>query len=152
MSRTSTPAASSCGPTSSARRWSTGSHRACAPTTCASPSAGRSPTPGIGGQAFRHCPQIANVHELDVITALGGLGQFGVITRARIGLEPAPKRVRWVRLAYSSVGSKRCSFRIRLVSLGWTTLKATKSSSLFEGPKSTPFFSGASINKLAGLA
>lgn len=25
---------------------------------------------------------------------LGGLGQFGIITRARIPLEPAPKRVR----------------------------------------------------------
>lgn len=25
---------------------------------------------------------------------LGGLGQFGIITRARIALEPAPKRVR----------------------------------------------------------
>jgi len=25
---------------------------------------------------------------------LGGLGQFGVIARARIALEPAPKRVR----------------------------------------------------------
>lgn len=25
---------------------------------------------------------------------LGGLGQFGVISRARIALEPAPKRVR----------------------------------------------------------
>lgn len=24
---------------------------------------------------------------------LGGLGQFGIITRARIALEPAPKRV-----------------------------------------------------------
>lgn len=24
---------------------------------------------------------------------LGGLGQFGIITRARIGLEPAPQRV-----------------------------------------------------------
>lgn len=35
--------------------------------------------------------------------ALGGLGQFGVITRARLQLEPAPKRVRRVRLAYSDV-------------------------------------------------
>jgi FAD/FMN-containing dehydrogenase len=26
--------------------------------------------------------------------ALGGLGQFGIITRARIALEPAPKMVR----------------------------------------------------------
>ena len=31
---------------------------------------------------------------------LGGLGQFGIITRARIALGPAPRRVRWVRLIY----------------------------------------------------
>jgi cytokinin dehydrogenase len=37
--------------------------------------------------------------------ALGGLGQFGVITRDRIRLEPAPKRVCWVRLAYSNVAT-----------------------------------------------
>ncbi|XP_031487867.1 cytokinin dehydrogenase 3-like [Nymphaea colorata] len=75
---------------------------------------------GISGQSFRHGPQISNVLELDVITgkgetqtcsrtnnselfnaALGGLGQFGIITRARIILEKAPKMVRWVRLLYS---------------------------------------------------
>ncbi|OWM83139.1 hypothetical protein CDL15_Pgr011821 [Punica granatum] len=74
---------------------------------------------GISGQTFRYGPQISNVHELDVITGtgefmtcspsnnselfyavLGGLGQFGIITRARIALEPAPKRVKWVRLLY----------------------------------------------------
>lgn len=27
---------------------------------------------------------------------LGGLGQFGIITRARISLEPAPQRVNFV--------------------------------------------------------
>ena len=32
---------------------------------------------------------------------LGGLGQFGIITRARISLEPAPKRVKWIRVVYS---------------------------------------------------
>ncbi|CAL0304780.1 unnamed protein product [Lupinus luteus] len=32
---------------------------------------------------------------------LGGLGQFGIITRARIALEPAPGRVKWVRLLYN---------------------------------------------------
>ncbi|KAJ4789132.1 Cytokinin oxidase/dehydrogenase [Rhynchospora pubera] len=77
---------------------------------------------GIGGQAFRQGPQISNVYELDVITgtgeivtcsrdrepdlfygALGGLGQFGVITRARIALEPAKKMARWVRLIYTDV-------------------------------------------------
>ncbi|CAD6233123.1 unnamed protein product [Miscanthus lutarioriparius] len=75
---------------------------------------------GISGQAFRHGPQISNVLELDVITGhgemmtcskelnadlfdavLGGLGQFGVITRARIVLEAAPARARWVRLVYT---------------------------------------------------
>ncbi|CAO2186063.1 unnamed protein product [Urochloa humidicola] len=77
---------------------------------------------GISGQAFRHGPQISNVLELDVITGtgemvtcskekngdlfeavLGGLGQFGIITRARIPLAPAPARARWVRLLYAGV-------------------------------------------------
>jgi len=31
---------------------------------------------------------------------LGGLGQFGIITRARIALAPAPRRARWARLIY----------------------------------------------------
>ncbi|KAL4304106.1 hypothetical protein GQ457_10G001090 [Hibiscus cannabinus] len=74
---------------------------------------------GISGQTFRFGPQISNVYEMDVITGkaeivtcspkknselfyavLGGLGQFGIITRARIPLEPAPKRVKWVRMLY----------------------------------------------------
>ncbi|XP_010242232.1 PREDICTED: cytokinin dehydrogenase 3 isoform X2 [Nelumbo nucifera] len=74
---------------------------------------------GISGQSFRHGPQISNVYEMDVVTGrgelvtcspqtnselfyavLGGLGQFGIITRARIALEPAPTKVRWVRLLY----------------------------------------------------
>ncbi|CAA6658928.1 unnamed protein product [Spirodela intermedia] len=65
---------------------------------------------GISGQAFRHGPQISNVYEMDVVTGkgdlvrcsreqnqdlfhavLGGLGQFGIITRARIALERAPR-------------------------------------------------------------
>ncbi|CAN1824116.1 Cytokinin dehydrogenase 5 [Linum perenne] len=54
---------------------------------------------GISGQAFNHGPQISNVYELDVVT---GLGQFGIITRARIALEPAPQRVRWIRVLYSN--------------------------------------------------
>ncbi|XP_019246483.1 PREDICTED: cytokinin dehydrogenase 3-like [Nicotiana attenuata] len=75
---------------------------------------------GISGQTFRYGPQISNVHEMDVITGkgefvtcskhtnpelffavLGGLGQFGIITRARIVLEKAPTRVKWVRILYS---------------------------------------------------
>ncbi|KAL2327206.1 hypothetical protein Fmac_020633 [Flemingia macrophylla] len=65
---------------------------------------------GISGQTFRYGPQITSVREMDVITGkgesvtcssqtnselfhavLGGLGQFGIITRARIALAPAPK-------------------------------------------------------------
>ncbi|KAM7256917.1 hypothetical protein ACFE04_012658 [Oxalis oulophora] len=76
---------------------------------------------GISGQAFNHGPQINNVYELDVVTGkgevmtcseennselfhavLGGLGQFGIITRARIALQPTPQRVRWIRVLYSS--------------------------------------------------
>ncbi|XP_022731004.1 cytokinin dehydrogenase 7 isoform X2 [Durio zibethinus] len=64
---------------------------------------------GVSGQTFRHGPQTSNVTELDVVTGkgeitvcsesqnselffgvLGGLGQFGIITRARIKLQPAP--------------------------------------------------------------
>ncbi|KZV28856.1 cytokinin dehydrogenase 5-like [Dorcoceras hygrometricum] len=76
---------------------------------------------GISGQAFNHGPQISNVHELEVVTGkgelvtcsedqnrelyhavLGGLGQFGIITRARIALERAPQKVRWIRVLYSN--------------------------------------------------
>ncbi|RWR96345.1 cytokinin dehydrogenase 6 [Cinnamomum micranthum f. kanehirae] len=34
---------------------------------------------------------------------LGGLGQFGIITRARIALGQAPERVRWLRLIYGDL-------------------------------------------------
>ncbi|XP_071685864.1 cytokinin dehydrogenase 5-like [Rutidosis leptorrhynchoides] len=76
---------------------------------------------GISGQAFNHGPQISNIHELEVVigkgevvtcaedknselfhAVLGGLGQFGIITRARIALEPSPQRVRWIRILYSN--------------------------------------------------
>ncbi|KAL9349229.1 hypothetical protein Peur_056484 [Populus x canadensis] len=75
---------------------------------------------GVSGQAFRHGPQISNVHQMEVVTGkgevlncsekqnsdlfhsvLGGLGQFGIITRARISLEPAPDMVKWIRVLYS---------------------------------------------------
>ncbi|KAJ7567676.1 hypothetical protein O6H91_01G001900 [Diphasiastrum complanatum] len=75
---------------------------------------------GVSGQAFRYGPQISNVFQLEVVTGkgeivscspienadlffavLGGLGQFGIITQARIVLEPSPYRVRWIRTLYS---------------------------------------------------
>ncbi|KAL8258611.1 hypothetical protein R6Q59_026564 [Mikania micrantha] len=74
---------------------------------------------GISGQAFRHGPQINNVNQLEVVTGtgdivtcteetnsdlfhgvLGGLGQFGIITRAHISLEPAPEMVKWIKVLY----------------------------------------------------
>ncbi|KAK1313932.1 Cytokinin dehydrogenase 7 [Acorus calamus] len=75
---------------------------------------------GVSGQTFRYGPQTNNVSELEIVTvsgdtvlcsetqnadlffaSLGGLGQFGVITRARIPLQPAPDMVRWIRVVYS---------------------------------------------------
>ncbi|XP_077221464.1 cytokinin dehydrogenase 3-like [Tasmannia lanceolata] len=75
---------------------------------------------GVSGQAFKYGPQICNVLEMDVVTGrgeivtcsedenselfygvLGGLGQFGIITRARIILKIAPRMVKWVRLFYN---------------------------------------------------
>ncbi|XP_074585453.1 cytokinin dehydrogenase 3-like [Curcuma longa] len=74
---------------------------------------------GISGQTFKYGPQISNVLQLDVVTGkgeaitcspsksselfysvLGGLGQFGIITRARILLQEAPEKVKWVRAFY----------------------------------------------------
>jgi len=68
---------------------------------------------GVSGQAFRYGPQTSNVTELEVVTGkgetlvcsetqnselffatLGGLGQFGIITRARVAVQPAPDMVR----------------------------------------------------------
>ncbi|XP_076926206.1 cytokinin dehydrogenase 2-like [Bidens hawaiensis] len=74
---------------------------------------------GISGQASFHGPQVSNVLEMDVVTGkgdlitcsksmnsdlfyavLGGLGQFGIITRARIVLDHAPTRVKWFKMVY----------------------------------------------------
>ncbi|CAM0874792.1 unnamed protein product [Alopecurus aequalis] len=76
---------------------------------------------GVSGQSFRYGPQVSNVVELEVVTGdgkrrlcspssypdlffavLGGLGQFGVITRARMPLIPAPQTVKWRRVVYAS--------------------------------------------------
>ncbi|KAJ8629397.1 hypothetical protein MRB53_022720 [Persea americana] len=76
---------------------------------------------GISGQTFKYGPQISNVLQLDVVTGrgelvtcspiqgpdlfysvLGGLGQFGVITSARILLQDAPEKVKWIRAFYDN--------------------------------------------------
>nr|BFF04550.1 hypothetical protein GCM10020241_62250 [Streptoalloteichus tenebrarius] len=79
---------------------------------------------GIGGAAHQHGMQTDNVLELDVVTGdgalrtcsasresslfhavLGGLGQCGVITRARLRLVPAPDRARCYKLFHPTVRS-----------------------------------------------
>ncbi|EEC83684.1 hypothetical protein OsI_29488 [Oryza sativa Indica Group] len=79
------------------------------------------------GEKFADVPggalweEVSNVAQLEVVTGdgechvcsrsadpdlffavLGGLGQGGVITRARIPLSPAPQTVRWTRVVYAS--------------------------------------------------
>jgi cytokinin dehydrogenase len=49
------------------------------------------------------CSKEKNSDLFDAV--LGGLGQFGVITRARIPLVPAPTRARWVRLLYTGAAA-----------------------------------------------
>ena len=77
---------------------------------------------GIGSQAFRHGPQVENVLELQVVTGEGelvtcsradnaalfdaaraGLGQFGLIVRARVQLMTAPPNARLYHAFYSSL-------------------------------------------------
>jgi cytokinin dehydrogenase len=77
---------------------------------------------GVGGQAFREGPQVSNVLELEVVTGRGqlvtcsptrrrqlfdavlaGLGQFGVIVRARVRLVPASSHVRFYTAAYGDL-------------------------------------------------
>jgi cytokinin dehydrogenase len=77
---------------------------------------------GIGSQAFRHGPQVDNVLEVEVVTGEGqlvscsathnvalfeaarsGLGQFGLIVRARVRLIPAPPHARLYQAFYSSL-------------------------------------------------
>ncbi|HEV2851187.1 MAG TPA: FAD-binding protein [Thermoanaerobaculia bacterium] len=77
---------------------------------------------GVGGQAFREGPQVSNVLELQVVTGRGqlvtcspthrrqlfdavlsGLGQFGVIVRARVRLVPVPDQTRFYEAKYGDL-------------------------------------------------
>ncbi len=77
---------------------------------------------GIGSQSFRHGPNVDNVLELQLVTGEGelvscsatqnvalfdaarsGLGQFGLIVRARVRLIPAPPNARLYHAFYSSL-------------------------------------------------
>ncbi|TVU21444.1 hypothetical protein EJB05_31077, partial [Eragrostis curvula] len=130
---------------------------------------------GMSGQAFRHGPQISNVYELDVITGhgetvtcskdrnadlfdavLGGLGQFGVITRARIVLEPAPARTRWVRLVYTDFAVFSAD-QERLVAPPFGAVSYLEgsvfvNSSLAGAVKGTGFFNDSDVARIVALA
>ena len=77
---------------------------------------------GIGSQSFRYGPQVDNVLELEVVTGEGrlvtcsptqrvalfeaarsGLGQFGLIVRARVRLIPAPPNARLYHAFYDNL-------------------------------------------------
>jgi FAD/FMN-containing dehydrogenase len=77
---------------------------------------------GVGSQAFREGPQVSNVLELQVVTGRGqlvtcspthrrqlfdavlsGLGQFGVIVRARVRLVPVPAWARFYEARYDDL-------------------------------------------------
>jgi cytokinin dehydrogenase len=79
---------------------------------------------GIGGQAFRAGLLVDNVLELEVVTGAGdlvtcspssnpelfaavrgGLGQFGILVRARVRLVPVPPSVRVYSAAYADLES-----------------------------------------------
>ncbi|WNG45763.1 FAD-binding protein [Archangium minus] len=78
---------------------------------------------GIGTQSYRRGAQTDHVLELEVVDGHGnlvtcspersrelfnacraGLGQFGIVTKARLRLEPAPPSVRVYRTFYSELG------------------------------------------------
>ena len=79
---------------------------------------------GIGGQTYRHGLQVDNVLELEVVTGRGelvrcspsenaelfhavrgGLGQFGIIVRARIKLVPVPPKARVYTASYTDLAT-----------------------------------------------
>jgi hypothetical protein len=79
---------------------------------------------GIGAESFRAGLQTDHVLELEVVTGAGdtvvcsptvhadlfdavraGLGQFGIVTRARLGLVPAPKTVTLHQALYADIGA-----------------------------------------------
>ncbi|XP_069148565.1 cytokinin dehydrogenase 3 isoform X5 [Solanum lycopersicum] len=128
---------------------------------------------GISGQTFRYGPQISNVHEMDVITGkgelmtcskdmnselffgvLGGLGQFGIITRARIVLDKAPTRVKWVRMLYDDF-SKFTKDQEHLISIHNNGLDYVEGSLMMEQSSlnnwRSSFYSPSNQTKIASL-
>ncbi|KAK9060816.1 hypothetical protein SSX86_021522 [Deinandra increscens subsp. villosa] len=123
---------------------------------------------GISGQASFHGPQISNVLELDVITGkgdlitcskdmnsdlfyavLGGLGQFGIITRARIVLDKAPTRVKWFQIIYDDF-AKFTKDQEHLISTDG--LDYVEGSLIIESTPASNFFSPSDQSMIHSLA
>jgi cytokinin dehydrogenase len=89
--------------------------------------------------------------------ALGGLGQFGIITRARIVLEPAPKRVLWVRIAYTDVDTFTSDQELLISEpssgsgFDYVEGQVQLNRTLTEGRRSSSFFSASELDQLAKL-
>ncbi|CAH1419826.1 unnamed protein product [Lactuca virosa] len=123
---------------------------------------------GISGQSSFHGPQISNVLEMDVITGkgdfitcsknmnsdlfyavLGGLGQFGIITRARIVLDKAPNRVKWVRTIYKDF-SKFTKDQEHLISIDG--FDYVEGSLIMKNTPASDFFSPSDESMINSLA
>lgn len=129
---------------------------------------------GISGQTYFWGPQISNVLQLEVVTGtgelvtcsrrtrsdlffavLGGLGQFGIITKARINLQPSATHVHHVHALYADFASFQRD-QLRLISLQQQRKAiasfeyieghlVTNSDSLVNGFSSVPF-EGQTVN------
>lgn len=104
------------------------------------------------------CSKELNADLFDAV--LGGLGQFGVITRARIAVEPAPVRTRWVRLVYTDFATFTGD-QERLIAprpgggfgpLSYVEGTVFVNQSLASDLKNTGFFSDADVARVVALA
>lgn len=80
---------------------------------------------------------------------LGGLGQFGIITKARIILERAPQRVRWLRALYTDFSAFKRDQEYLISATSGATFDyvegfvVANSASPVNGWASVPFVAGA---------
>lgn len=101
---------------------------------------------GIGGQTFRAGLQVDNVIELEVVTGTGqrvtcsathksdlfdaaraGLGQFGVITKARVRLVPVPSMARTYTASYADLTTFTNDQRAAIASGRWDYVEGSAS-------------------------
>jgi cytokinin dehydrogenase len=77
--------------------------------------------------------------------SLGGLGQFGVITRARIPLEPAQTMARWIRLFYTDI-TQYMTDQEKLISTEKYKIDHLAGEIIFTAPQVSAIFSGFSFS------